>query len=77
MNIFIKEEPVEESTLINDDNHYLVDQKMIVKEEFHSVDSIYIKEEPFEAELYSENTDEINEDLHNEVKVCLLLVLSI
>ena len=67
---------MEENTLINDNNHYSDDRKMIVKEEFHSVDKIHIKEEPLEAELYSENTDKINEDLHDKIKVCLIIAVT-
>ena len=68
---------MEENTLINDNNHYSDDRKMIVKEEFHSVDTINIKEEPLEAELYSENTDKVKEDLHDYIKVCSLIALQI
>ena len=60
MSTFIEEELMANNSLINND------QKMIVTDEFFSVDTIYIKEEPVEVE----NTDEFNEDLHNELKVC-------
>ena len=68
MDEFIKAEPMEENLPIREEQDIVNDLNMKVKEEFPLGDSIYIKEEPLEAQL-----DEIDEVVYCPIKVCLIV----